>query len=204
MGAEIQTTVRAGRKTAAGKALLETSEIIFRSPDLRLKIAFKDITAVEAKGGELRVTHAGGTAAFAIGDAAAKAWADKIKNPKGRIDKLGVKAEHRVVLLNVKDAGFLAELRARAASVSNGRLAKEVDAIFVGAETVEGLARLPELVPYMKRAGAIWTVTPKGKGGLKDTDVMAAGKAAGLVDVKVVSFSATHSANKFVIPKALR
>lgn len=29
---------------------------------------------------------------------------------------------------------------------------------------------------------------------------MAAGKAAGLVDVKVVSFSPTHTAEKFVIP----
>jgi hypothetical protein len=204
MGAEIQTTVRVGRKTTAGKALLETSQIIFRSPDLRLKIAFKDITALEVKGGQLRVTHPGGTAAFAIGDAAAKTWADKIKNPKGRIDKLGVKAEHRVVLLNVKDAGFLAELRARAASVSNGRVVKGADAIFLGAESLDGLERLVELVRYMKRDGAIWTVTPKGKGGIKDTDVMAAGKAAGLVDVKVVSFSETHSANKFVIPKALR
>jgi hypothetical protein len=33
---------------------------------------------------------------------------------------------------------------------------------------------------------------------------MAAGRSAGLVDVKVASFSATHSAAKFVIPKALR
>ena len=31
---------------------------------------------------------------------------------------------------------------------------------------------------------------------------MAAGKAAGLVDVKVVSFSATHTAEKFVDPGA--
>ena len=33
---------------------------------------------------------------------------------------------------------------------------------------------------------------------------MAAGKAAGLVDVKVVAFSATHTAEKFVIPVAKR
>jgi hypothetical protein len=50
----------------------------------------------------------------------------------------------------------------------------------------------------------IWTVTPKGKSGIKDTDVMAAGKAAGLVDVKVAAFSPTHTAAKFVIPKAQR
>lgn len=33
---------------------------------------------------------------------------------------------------------------------------------------------------------------------------MAAGKAAGLVDVKVVSFSATHTAETFVIPVSAR
>jgi hypothetical protein len=33
---------------------------------------------------------------------------------------------------------------------------------------------------------------------------MAAGKQAGLVDVKVAAFSATHSAAKFVNPKAQR
>jgi hypothetical protein len=33
---------------------------------------------------------------------------------------------------------------------------------------------------------------------------MRAGKAAGLVDVKVVSFSATHTAEKFVIPVRAR
>ena len=32
----------------------------------------------------------------------------------------------------------------------------------------------------------------------------AAGRAAGMVDVKVAGFSATHSALKFVIPKAQR
>lgn len=33
---------------------------------------------------------------------------------------------------------------------------------------------------------------------------MKAAKAAGLVDVKVVRFSETHSANKFVVPVAKR
>ena len=202
MGAEAQTTVRLGRKTASGKALLETNEIIFRG-DIRLKIPLKEITAVEARNGRLAVTYSEGTATFDLGDQAAK-WADKIKNPRGRLDKLGIKPGHRVAVLHVKGVGFLTELRARGASVSSGKPAKESDAIFVGAETLAGLDRIAALVPYMKRDGAIWTVTPKGKGGIKDTDVMAVAKAAGLVDVKVVSFSDTHSANKFVIPKSAR
>ena len=48
-------------------------------------------------------------------------------------------------------------------------------------------------------------VSPKGKGALvKDTDVMAAAREAGLVDTKVVSFSDTHTALKLVIPVAKR
>jgi hypothetical protein len=40
----------------------------------------------------------------------------------------------------------------------------------------------------------------KSQPEISERAVMAAGKAAGLVDVKVVSFSATHTAEKFVIP----
>lgn len=202
MGSEAQTTLRIGRKAYAGKALLEMTELLFRG-EIRLKIALKDVKSVEAKAGVLKVAYPEGTATFELGATAAR-WADKIQNPKTRIDKLGVKPEHRVVLLNLTDKQLLSDLRERAAAVSNGRLAKDVDAVFVGADSLADLKRLPEIVPYLKRDGAVWTVTPKGKGGIKDTDVMAAAKAAGLVAVKVVSFSDTHSASKFVIPKADR
>lgn len=202
MGSEAQTTLRIGRKAYAGKALLESNELLFRG-EIRLKIQLKDVKSVEAKAGALNVVYPGGTATFGLGAQAVR-WADKIQNPKTRIDKLGVKPEHRVVLLNLKDAALLSELRERAASVSNGKFTKDADIVFLGAESLADLERLPDIVLYMKRAGAVWTVTPKGKGGIKDTDVMDAAKAAGLVAVKVVSFSDTHSANKFVIPKADR
>jgi len=52
--------------------------------------------------------------------------------------------------------------------------------------------------------GAVWTIRPKGKGGISENDTMAAGKRAGLVDVKVASFSETQTAEKFVIPVARR
>jgi TRAP-type C4-dicarboxylate transport system substrate-binding protein len=81
---------------------------------------------------------------------------------------------------------------------------RQADVIIFGAETAAQLARLTDLRDRIKRDGMIWAVTPKGKGGVKESDVMAAGKAAGLVDVKVAAFSATHTACKFVIPRALR
>jgi hypothetical protein len=56
----------------------------------------------------------------------------------------------------------------------------------------------------MKQNGALWVIRPKGRKEISERAVMDAGKAAGLVDVKVVSFSETHTAEKFVIPVAQR
>jgi hypothetical protein len=45
----------------------------------------------------------------------------------------------------------------------------------------------------------LWVVYPKGKKALTEADVLGAGRKAGLKDVKVVGFSATHTALKFVV-----
>jgi hypothetical protein len=89
MGQEIKCRVDFAGESSEGKALLETSEIIFRGA-FRLKIPFQAITALDASHGRLSVKYAGGQAVFHIGKAADK-WADKIRNPPNRLDKLGVK-----------------------------------------------------------------------------------------------------------------
>jgi hypothetical protein len=201
VGAEAACSVTFGRKTSDGEALLESSEIIFRG-DFRLVISLARISALDASGGKLSVTFPDGTAVFDLGPQAEK-WAAKIRSPKTVIDKLDVKPGQRAVVLNVRDDGLASQLRERGVAVS-ARVAKDADVIFIGAETLAELSGLRQLVARIKRDGAIWTITPKGKGGIKDTDIMGVAKAAGLVALKVVSFSDTHSANKFVIPKAAR
>ena len=201
MGAEAQCAVTFNRQTSTGKALLETNELIFRG-DFRLKIDLRSITALDAKSGALKIVWPGGTATFALGDKALS-WAEKIRHPKGLLEKLGIKPGQRVVVLHARDEGFASQLRDAGASVST-RAVKDADAIFLGAETLAGLAGMRQLVAHIKRDGAIWTVTPKGKTGIKDIDIIGIAKAAGLVALKVVSVSETHSANKFVIPKGQR
>ena len=56
----------------------------------------------------------------------------------------------------------------------------------------------------MGRDGGIWVVAPKGGREPREAQVLAAGKAAGLVDVKVARFSETHTAHRFVIPRGER
>jgi hypothetical protein len=77
--------------------------------------------------------------------------------------------------------------------------------IIFGADAVTDLARLADLREHLTPAGAIWVVHTKGKGAaFKDVDVFAAARKAGLVDVKVASFSATHTAEKLVVPVKAR
>jgi hypothetical protein len=203
MGAEALCRVRYGDQVSDGKALLETTELLFRGA-FRLKIPLREITALTSEAGELQVCFAGGLAAFELGPAADK-WAAQIRNPRGLMDKLGVKAGQRVAVINLLDAAFLADLHARTSAVSKGHVEPGSDLVFYAADSIEALQRLSDLRESLDRKGAVWVVSLKGKAAqIKDTDVMAAAREAGLVDTKVVSFSDTHTALKLVIPVAKR
>jgi hypothetical protein len=199
MGAEAPVTVRIKGKTIAGKARLETDVLQFRGGDLRLSIRFKDISKITVRGGTLTVTFPDGSASFELGSDAAR-WAEKIQHPPSRLDKIGVKPEWRASAIGLEDAGFLEELEDAVALLSIGRVAKDSDAIFFGVNKEAELARLEKLKASLKPNGALWIIRPKGRPEISERATMAAGKAAGLVDVKVVAFSETHTAEKFVIP----
>jgi hypothetical protein len=203
MGAESQCTVRFGEQRSEGKALLETDHLIFRGT-FRLNIPRKAITKLDATDGTLRVTFPEGTALFELGATAAK-WADKIRNPPSLLDKLGVKPGMRVAVLGVDDETFLDQLAERTSDVARRTPKKDTEIVFFGADSVADLARLAKVRTCLTPAGAIWVIHTKGKGAaFKDADVFAAAKKARLVDVKVASFSATHTAEKLVIPVKLR
>lgn len=196
MGAEIKCGVRFGKQVGEGRALLETSEIIFRG-DFRLKIPFAEIKTVKAVSGELWVRFSGGEAIFGIG-AAAEKWAEKILHPKSVIEKIGVKAGAKAVVLGVKDADFLEKLRELAEC--SEKVGRECELIFFDAEGAAELKRVRGLAKRLTPAGALWIIYPKGRKDITEVGVIHAGRAAGLKDVKVVGFSATHTALKFVIP----
>lgn len=203
MGSEAVCRVSYNGEAAEGKALLETTELIFRG-DFRLKIPFSQIASLDAADGELRVGYDGGVAVFELGSDAEK-WAEKIRNPRGLLDKLGVKSGMTVAVLGVEDEDFMGLLRDRVGE-PGAEMVQDADLIFFAADRVEDLRRLAELRGALKPAGGVWVVSPKGKGAvLKDVEVMAAARNAGLVDTKVVvAFSETHTALKLVIPKAQR
>ena len=204
MGYDARCTLTYLGKTSRGTAWLEHKDLVFRGPT-RLAIPLSGITSATARDGSLRVRFGKSTAEFQIGDAADK-WAARIMNPPSRLDKLGVKAGMTVAAVNVVDASFLGEVRQRDVTIGQKLpdAARPVDLIFYGVEHRDGLERLASLSKLIIPAGAVWVVRPKGNPDITEAETMAAGKRAGLVDVKVVSFSDTHTAEKFVIPVAKR
>lgn len=201
MGDTSRTRLQLNGETLTGEALLETSEIIFRG-ERRVVIKLDAIRSVDARDGRLHVEYKDGEAIFDLGTHAAK-WAEKIRNPKTVLQKLGVKAGQQISVVHLEDAGFVSDLEKAGANVST-RAKKNCDAIFYGASSRADLAKLESLRASLAANGALWIIRPKGVKEITEGEVMAAGKAAGLVDVKVVRFSDTHTAEKFVIPVANR
>jgi hypothetical protein len=149
--------------------------------------------------GELRLQTAEGLVVFQL-DAAAEKWCEKILHPKSRIEKLGVKPGAKVSLLGEFDREFLCELLTLTKSVSKGKAVPDSEHTFFAAESTEDFAPLSKITKSMSGAAALWIVYPKGKKHITENDVLAVGRKSGLKDVKVISFSSTHTALKFVIP----
>lgn len=202
MGLETVCTVTVNGSAAEAKALLEAGELIVRAP-MRLKVPFDGMISVEARDGELVIRHAGGQVSLALGPKA-KTWADKITNPRGLLDKLGVKKGMKVGIVNIDDGGFLGQLEERVPSLRECSAGAEFDLVFYGVEEREGLEWLESFRKAIKPSGAIWVVSRKGSTEVREMDVRKAAREADLVDVKVAAFSETHTAAKLMIPRAAR
>jgi hypothetical protein len=175
-----------------GRLQFEASRLLFRGARRRV-FEGEALAGLKAEGEDLVLADG---SRFQLGAKAAASWAQAILNPKGRLDKIGVKPGMRVGVVNVADADLAAELAARdAAPVSE---LKNLDLLFYGADSPAELACIPELIPALAATGALWIASRKGKAAtLKDVEVMAAAKAHGLVDNKVVGFSDTLTALRF-------
>jgi hypothetical protein len=202
MGNELSCTLQHNGKSFSGKALLESSEIIFRG-GTRFRIPLSSITRIHASAGELRVHTKDGLAIFELG-AKAEQWHQKITNPKSVVEKLGLKPGQCVSLMGSFPVDFLASLKAHGASIAKDRIAKDSPWIFLAANEKADLYRVSSIAKEVQGATALWLVYPKGQKSITESGVRSAGLKAGLVDTKVVRFSATLTALKFVLPKSRR
>jgi hypothetical protein len=202
VGAEARTTLKIGRQSYDGTALLETDELRFRG-DTRLRIALRDVSAVSVKDGTLRVEHANGVASFVLGDVA-ESWAEKIRSPRTLADKLGVKRGMQVAVIDVEDRDILDDLQAKGAQLVIGSVPQDVTMVLIRIVRPSQLSTLGAMTSRIARNGAIWVVHPRGDASVADTVIFAAARDAGLTYTKVVRFSERDTAEKLVIPRTAR
>ena len=199
MGQELDCRIRYRKRALTGRALLETDHLLFRGEE-RITVLFKQLTGVKAVDGVLKLDFADGPAELELG-AAAEKWAHKILHPPSRLDKLGVKPGLTARMVGEFEDGFAGELEAAGVTVN----AKgKHGLVFFAAKKTADLARLAKLTADLSPNGALWVIYPKGVKDIREIEVIEAGRAAGLKDVKVASFSATHTGLKFVIPVTAR
>ena len=123
------------------------------------------------------------------------------------LDKLGVRPGSRVAIVGDvdPDGWFRALVADRTSDVTIGEPAPDTDLVFLAADSTAELAALSDFRRRIRPNGAIWVVSRKGKAAtIRDVEVMAAAREAGLVDNKVASFSDSHTSIRLVIPVADR
>lgn len=197
MGKQANVVAQFADGSDSGRLQLEGAKLLFRGVQ-RYAFEGEALVGVRAEAGDLVLADG---SRFTLGEPQAARWADAILNPKGRLDKIGVKPGMRTAVIGVADATFTTELAAEGA-VPVSELS-ELDLLFYGADSPGALTRIEGLVPTLAAKGALWVVSRKGKAAsIKDVEVMEAVKAFGLVDNKVVGFSDTLTALRFVRPKA--
>lgn len=196
MGKEADAVAVLSGRREKGRLHYEAPRLIFRGA-VRCVFEGPALVGVRAEGPDLVLVDG---SRFTLDEKAAASWAHAIANPKGRADKIGIKPGMQVFLMGVTDATLGDELVAAGAVVASEPA--DLDLLFFGADSAEDLARVSDLVLVLAEKGALWIVSRKGKAAtVKDTEVMAAARGAGLVDNKVVGFSETHTALRFVRPK---
>ena len=143
MGQDVHCIATWNGRRSVGTASLETEDIIFRG-EFRLRIPFKNISDLTSDEGRLTVKIAEGVAIFNLGVRAPQ-WAERIRNPKGVLDKLGIKPEMLVSVLGVTEQWFLDELTARVEDVRVGKVARSSDVIIAAVNTPKELTLFEKL-----------------------------------------------------------
>ena len=150
MGLEAACTVRVGRKSAQGKALLESESLIVRG-DLRFEIGFDRMREVSVDGDTLVVKTGEQEVRLQLGERAAEVWMRRIKEPKGLFEKLELLSEPKMAASEPRGGSeakmAAAEAKEAKGASSDGKLAaadtKGSDGKLPAADTKGSDGKLP-------------------------------------------------------------
>lgn len=183
------------------KALIEPPDLILRGA-LRKRIPIEDLKRVRAEGGLLRFTADGDAVVLDLGDEKLAArWVEALlKAPPSLAKKLRITGETAVWMIGKADDAALEAALGEARKVSS----RSGDLIVARVEEPDDLtAALVKAADALGRGVPLWFIYRKGRGhALSESVVRSTGLAAGIVDTKVASVSATLTALRFVKRKS--
>lgn len=200
MGREVETNVRCGGESAVCKVLLECGEIVLRGA-IKRRFKFDAISKLAVRGGKLNFRCDPEDVAIQLGDSA-ETWLDTIRNPRTRVQKLGVAVGQQVCTLGSVESGACDEITSATGSAPRTRLARGCDLVLYFADDAGDLDRLKRIKEALADGGAIWVLWPKGRRDFAHELVVAAARAAGLVQTKSMGFSDMRTGLRLVRPKA--
>jgi hypothetical protein len=198
MGLELKTSVVVnGERRARASVHLDSKALrIGGRPVVEVPLA--EVKRVEVRGATLSLSTRAGAIQIDAGEQAA-AWAAKIRAPPSRAKKLGLKAGLRIGIHGLEDPALVSEIEEADAVLT--KEAKRLDLVFLGVASERELSKLGTIAKALAPHGGIWVVRTKGRdAAVSEGSVRTAAERAGLVDVKVVAYSDTQSADKLVIP----
>ena len=118
---------------------------------------------------------------------------------KARREKLGVKPGQTVAVVGNVDSG--SDVKDLGASIVRALTA---DWIFLAVDNLKDLKKIHDVRRKMSDEASIWAVWPKGSNDIKEDHIRQTALTTDLVDVKVMSWSDTHSGLKLVVRKERR
>ncbi len=202
MGQEYDGTVTVGGQKVKCRGDFGSDRVRL-SGGKRGDVPYKQVEVVSTAKGLLKLRIDGTSLEFPVGSTVDR-LANKIRSPATRLEKMGLKPGLAVAVVGPQDKSFLDELRKAGVAFRDGRPSSPQDAVVYAAKSLDDLAAIAELAGCIKPDGGLWIVYRKGKRDPSEMDVIGAGRAAGLKDIKVARFSETHTALKFVVPLAER
>lgn len=197
MGREAKVAYRSGKDRADVRAHLD-SEALELTGGKKLKIRLADVRKAVADGDGLKVETKSEKFELALGAKEAAAWAKKILNPPTLADKLGLKADTKVLLVGARVAEIdEAAPDAERATALTAAKAKTANVILLTLAPGTAEKQIAAAAKALPKGTALWLVYAKGTKPNGDAIIILARKA-GLKDTKVARVSVTHAALRFI------
>ena len=197
MGREATIDYVAGKERAKVRAHLD-GQALQLSGGKKLVVPLSEVRKATPLGDELRIEAKNAKFALHLGAKEAASWAKKILNPPTLADKLGLKADTKVLIVGgrIEEVDEAAPKAERASALTAAK-AKAVTVVILTLARDAAEKQIAAAAKVLPKGTALWLVYTKGTKPNGD-DIIALARKAGLKDTKVARISETHAALRFI------